>query len=256
MAYTSPPGSGNAYSRDFVQKVFAFGPTFPQSDTVLVTTAPILGDVMTIRKPLARYRIHANNSMTLSSLDAAKLRYRLQQDVEWVRWFATVSQQFGLPVPHDPLRHSLDHLEHRLASYLVEPSAHPFREDTRSSLVYRLASSLVRSTQMPLRERAILLTWTIACALTPSSYRRNLIEWRFVVISRPAVVRTLLRALTSLRSTRLPDRASAWHAARDPADALSSCSFCRLRLVMMEQTSTKPHLRPPPITRDGKACAL
>src|SRR6201984_2955697 len=54
MAYTTPPGSGNAYSRDFVRNVFAFGPTIPQSDAVLLTIAPILGDVLTIRKPLAR----------------------------------------------------------------------------------------------------------------------------------------------------------------------------------------------------------
>src|SRR5438067_2536830 len=56
MAYTTPPGTGNAYSRDFVHDVFAFSPSIPQSDAVLLTLAPILGDVLTIRKPLARYR--------------------------------------------------------------------------------------------------------------------------------------------------------------------------------------------------------
>jgi glycosyltransferase involved in cell wall biosynthesis len=39
MAYTTPPGSGNAYSRDFVRDVFAFGPTIPESDASLVTLA-------------------------------------------------------------------------------------------------------------------------------------------------------------------------------------------------------------------------
>src|SRR5215831_2767653 len=58
MAYTTPPGSGNAYSRECVRDVFAFGPTIPQSDAALLTIAPILGDVLTIRKPLARLRIH------------------------------------------------------------------------------------------------------------------------------------------------------------------------------------------------------
>ena len=46
-----------------------------------------------------------------------------------------------LPVPRDPLRHSFHHLQYRLASYLIEPSAHPFPEDTKSSLVCRLMSS-------------------------------------------------------------------------------------------------------------------
>src|SRR5438477_2753373 len=60
MAYTTPPGSGNAYSREFVQKAYAMAPsTMRWSDDVLLILAPILGDVVTIRKPLARCRIHA-----------------------------------------------------------------------------------------------------------------------------------------------------------------------------------------------------
>jgi glycosyltransferase involved in cell wall biosynthesis len=208
MAYITPPGSGNAYSRDFVRNVFAFGPSIPQSDAVLLTIAPILGDVLTIRKPLARYRIHdASWGAMMSSLNALKLRQRLHQDIERARWFTMVSHQLRLPVPRDPLRDNLNHLEYRLASYLIEPSAHPFPEDTKASLFFRLLSSVTRSSQMPLRDRAILITWAVACALAPHYYRRTLILWRFSAISRPAMVRTLLGALSSLRSTRLPNRA-------------------------------------------------
>jgi hypothetical protein len=208
MAYTTPPGSGNAYSRDFVRNAFAFGATIPQSDAVLLTIAPILGDVLTIRKPLARYRIHNVSYGAISSLNAAfKFREYLHQDVEKAHLFATVTRRLDLPVPPNPLSNSLNHLQYRLASYLVEPSAHPFPEDTKSSLVYRLMSSGAKSSQMPLRDRTILLAWTIACALAPRYYRRNLILWRFSATSRPALIRTLLGALSSLRSTRLPDRA-------------------------------------------------
>jgi hypothetical protein len=207
MAYTTPPGSGNAYSRDFVRNVFAFGPTIPQSDAVLLTIAPILGDVLTIRKPLARYRIHgASWGAMIESLNTFKLRQLLCQDIERAQLFATVSRQLRLPVSRDPLKHSFHHLQYRLASYLVEPSAHPFPEDTKSSLVYRLMSSLTKSSQMALRDRAILLAWTLTCALAPRYYRRNLILWRFAATSRPAMLRGLLGALGSLRSTPLPDR--------------------------------------------------
>ena len=207
MAYTTPPGSGNAYSRDFVRDVFAFGPTIPQSDAVLLTIAPILGEVLTIRKPLARWRVHDASYSAMRSLDASKFRAFLHQDTEKARLFATVSRQLRLTVPRDPLSNSLNHLQYRLASYLVEPSGHPFPEDTKWSLVYRLMSSATRSSQMRLRDRAILLAWAVACALAPRYYRRNLILWRFSATSRPAGVRTLLGVLSSLRSTRLPDRA-------------------------------------------------
>jgi glycosyltransferase involved in cell wall biosynthesis len=208
MAYTTPPGSGNAYSRDFVHEVFSLGSTIPQSDAVLATVAPILGDVLTIRKPLARYRIHEASYATMGSLNAAfKLRQCLHQDVDKARLFATVTRRLDLAVPRNPLNNSLNHLQYRLASYLVEPSAHPFPEDTKSSLVFHLTSSVATSSQMRLRDKGILLAWTIACVLAPRYYRRNLILWRFTATSRPAVIRMLLGVLSSLRSTRLPDRA-------------------------------------------------
>jgi hypothetical protein len=207
MAYTTPPGSGNAYSREFVRDAFAFGPTIPQSDAVLLTVAPILGDVLTIRKPLARYRIHgASWGAITESLNTFKLRQLLHQDIERAHLLAAVSHQLRLPVSPDPLKHSFHHLQYRLASYLVEPAAHPFPEDTKSSLVIRLICSVAKSSQMRLRDRAILLVWTIVCALAPRRYRRNLALWRFSPISRPALVRTVLGALSSLRSPHLPDR--------------------------------------------------
>jgi Glycosyl transferase family 2 len=207
MSYATPPGSGNAYSREFVRNAFAMAPaTIPESDAVLLTLAPMMGDILTIRRSLARYRIHATNTMALASLDAAKLRKRLHQDAEVALLFATASQRLHLPVAHDPLSCSFNHLQFRFASRLVDPSAHPFPGDTVIGLGCRLICAAVTYSQMRLRHRAILLVWVIACALTPSYYRRNLILWRFSSISRPAVVRTLLGTLSSLRSTRLPDR--------------------------------------------------
>jgi glycosyltransferase involved in cell wall biosynthesis len=207
MAYTTPPGSGNAYSRDFVRDVFAFGPTIPQSDAALLTLAPILGLVLTIRKPLARYRTHGASYGGMGSLDALKLRKQLHQDMEKARLFARVSHQLRVPVAHDPLRYSLNHLQYRLASYLVERSAHPFPEDRMSSLVYSLIFSATTSSQMRLRDRAILVGWTIACVLAPPGFRRNFVLWRFAPTARPRAVRALLATLSSLRSRRLPDRA-------------------------------------------------
>jgi glycosyltransferase involved in cell wall biosynthesis len=206
MAYTTPPGSGNAYSRDFVREAFAVPSAIPQSDAVLLTLAPILGDVLTIRKPLARLRIHAASYGGMRSLDGVKFRTFLQQDVERERLLATVSRRLGMPVRGDRLALSLNHLQYRLVSYLIEPSAHPFPEDTLSRLLRRLVSSATGSTQMPLRDRAILVAWAIACAAAPRSYRQSLILWRFSATSRPAVIRTLLGAVSSLRSVRLPNR--------------------------------------------------
>jgi hypothetical protein len=208
MSYATPPGSGNAYSREFVRHAFAMAPsTIPESDAVLLTLAPMMGDILTIRKPLAQYRIHATNTMALASLDAAKLRKQLQQDAKVALLFETASQRLHLQVAHDPLSRSFNHLQYRFASRLIEPSAHPFSRDTVIGLGCRLICAAITYSQMRLRDRTILLLWVIVCALTPLYYRRPLILWRFSAISRPVVVRRLLGVLNSRRSTRLLDRA-------------------------------------------------
>jgi Glycosyl transferase family 2 len=208
MTYVTSPGSGNAYSRDFVRIAFSMAPaTIPQSDAVLVTLAPMMGDVLTIRRSLARYRIHDTNAMALRSLDATKFRSRLQQDVGLAELFRTAAQRLQLPVIADPLRRNFNHLQYRLASRLVEPSEHPFPGDTVAGIACRLVCTAITYSQMRLRDRAILLVWTIACTLTPSYYRRNFILWRFAAISRPQTVKALLGVLSSMRSPRLPDRA-------------------------------------------------
>jgi glycosyltransferase involved in cell wall biosynthesis len=222
MAYTTPPGSGSAYSREFVRSIFATAsvlnapiagqgrPLEPgeeaalrASDAPLHTLAPILGDVLTIRKALARYRIGSpNHSVPLP----VRFRNRLRQDVQMARLFETALRQAHLPAVRDPLRRNFGHLQHRFASRLIEPAAHPFPGDTAIGLGCRLMYAAITYPQMPLRDRTILLVWVIACALTPSRYRRSFVQWRFVGTSRPAVIRALLGVLSSLRSTRLPER--------------------------------------------------
>jgi glycosyltransferase involved in cell wall biosynthesis len=210
MSYTTPPGSGNAYARDFVRQAFAMAPTtIRESDAVLLTLAPIMGDILTIQKPLARYRIHAANAMAMRLLDPAKFHSRLRQDAELARLFATASEEFHLKLAGDPLQRSFNHLQYRFASYLIEPATHPFPGDTLVGLSCRLICQTVKYPLMPLKDRALLLAWIIACALTPSHYRQNLLLWRFAAISRPALVKTVLGALSSLRSPRLPDRPEA-----------------------------------------------
>jgi glycosyltransferase involved in cell wall biosynthesis len=226
MAHTTPPGSGSAYSREFVRAVFAMAPVLNAhiargtrpiepgeeawlraSDAPLHTLSPILGDVLTIRKPLARYRIHSATTAQAPELDPVKLRNRLRQDALMARLFATALQTAELPAIRDPLNRNFSHLQHRFGSLLIEPAAHPFPGDTVIGLAGRLVYAAITYPQMPLRDRSLLLAWVIACALTPSYYRRNLVRWRFVGRSRPTAVRALLGALSSLRSSRLPNRA-------------------------------------------------
>jgi len=150
-----------------VRDVFALAEsTIPQSDAVLLTLAPILGDVLTIRKPLARYRVHPASYGGMESLEAVKFRTRLQQDVDRAHLLTTVCQRLGLSVQGDHLRRSLNHLQYRLASYLTEPSAHPFlRMHSRDSFA---ASWRQQSDPRRCRYGTVL-----SCSFGPSRARRR-----------------------------------------------------------------------------------
>ena len=176
---------------------------------MLLTFAPLLGDVVTIRKPLARYRAHDASQSGMSSVNAVpKLRRRLHQDVEKACLFASVARRLDLSVPRDPLNYSLHHLQYRFASYMVEPCAHPFPEDTKSRLVYRLVSLATSScADAAARQSDIARLDNRMCCERARRYRRHLILWRFSVTSRPAVVRTLLGRLSS-KSLGAPFRPS------------------------------------------------
>ena len=89
MAYTTPPGSGNAYSRDFVRDVFALGPTIAQSDAVLLTIAPILGRRLDDPKAASPLQDPQRElGLNDGSLNTFKLRKLLHQDIERARLFA------------------------------------------------------------------------------------------------------------------------------------------------------------------------
>jgi glycosyltransferase involved in cell wall biosynthesis len=57
-AYPTPPGSGNAYARRLLERLFPLqgGDTF--SDSYCLAAAPYFGDVVTITEPLVSYRVH------------------------------------------------------------------------------------------------------------------------------------------------------------------------------------------------------
>ena len=67
-AYPTPPGSGNVYSRKFLERIFPLDELCGAfSDSACLAAAPFLGDVVTIRKPLVWYRVHGKNDSNLFS---------------------------------------------------------------------------------------------------------------------------------------------------------------------------------------------
>src|SRR5258707_2840921 len=61
--YPTPPGSGSAYPRSVVERIFGFESDFVDRapDSYLIAAAPVFGDVITVPKPLVDYPGHGLN---------------------------------------------------------------------------------------------------------------------------------------------------------------------------------------------------
>lgn len=74
--YTSPPTSGNAWSRKFLSQVLPLPENdFRQNaDTYLYTLAPLFGIVRRILEPQSCYRVHGNNDYACKAADEKNRR--------------------------------------------------------------------------------------------------------------------------------------------------------------------------------------
>ncbi len=83
QSYTSSPSSGNAWSRNFLKKIFPF-PEIERNtefgsagaDDSMSSLAPLFGKVGTIKDPQATYRIHSESDYSGKSFDA-KIRHQV-----------------------------------------------------------------------------------------------------------------------------------------------------------------------------------
>lgn len=142
--YPSPPTTGNAFARSFLDKVLptSNGPWPKAIDTYLIALAPLYGKVTSIHRSLGFYRVHGKNMSGVGDVvDLARLRYRsciLAQAEEALQDHAARLSS--------PLRSSLvlnipSHCRARLLSLLTDGPGHPFPEDT----VWGLVTAGVRS---------------------------------------------------------------------------------------------------------------
>jgi hypothetical protein len=132
-AYPTPPGSGNAYSREFLDRLMPLGDQCGDAtDSACLAAAPYLGDVVTVPKPLVGYRIHGGNR---SGLRVDPRRFAAQID----RTVARHGFARGLagPPAMDPvseLRRGRHRLQMRVAAHRVCAGVRPLLADTRAGL--------------------------------------------------------------------------------------------------------------------------
>lgn len=199
-AYPTPPGSGNAYSRDFLARVISEVDAVDQfSDTSLLAAAPFLGDVLTIPEPLVSYRIHGRNDGAMLQLDASRFARECLRARRRFDYASSVARSAGLDPRDDAFRHGLAYLGYRAASWRLAPAEHPVQGDS-GGLILADAMRAVRVAQgNSLVSRTIILAWLALVCLLPLSLAVKLLQWRFAPSTRPKSLKQLMGALQIAR---------------------------------------------------------
>jgi glycosyltransferase involved in cell wall biosynthesis len=169
--YVSPPASGNAFRKSFLDEIM------PIADEVRYRSAPdgyttglagIEGHIVSIPETLGYYRIHGNNIGGEGGVRSLKqLHHMFMRDVKREDSEHAFADKFDFHFLPDRSRYCPGHTKLRLLSRRIFPDAHPIRTDTVMDLVGCGLVSAFRFPHLTLGKRFIVAVGFIALGLTP-----------------------------------------------------------------------------------------
>jgi Glycosyl transferase family 2 len=178
--YAGPPGSGNLYRRTAVAPYFPV-PTedWPIcTDTVPFVTAAFHGQVVDTGQPLGSYRLHGKGSPqapgytgNYSLSMAAEVRLNvLARD----RSLGLLDSRSGIQVP-GPFLTLPPHVRHRIISWRLAPTNHPFPNETAGGLWRLMRQSVSECPGYSVVGRLLMLTWTAGVLFLPLPMAQRLV---------------------------------------------------------------------------------
>jgi glycosyltransferase involved in cell wall biosynthesis len=175
--YPSSPSSGNAYARSALERLMPMDETLwvAGSEKSLVYLTPFFGDVVSIRAPLGRYRIHAANDSGFKGRHLEKLRRRLTAVYFIPETICSVAAAKGIALDPRVLGSTSRELKLRMASIRLDPKTHPIASDTRLGLAARGIRASMREPDLSLKIRATLSAWFVLMAIGPMTVVSRLI---------------------------------------------------------------------------------
>lgn len=199
-AYPTPPGSGNIFSRAMVRKILPARDRFDYAgDSYTLAAAPVLGDVVTVPKPLARYRVHGRNDGAMLQIDPRKFSSELKRAQSRFDYMRRLAEKEGLRVAPQAIRFSLANVPYRVSSFRLNRDQHPIEQDTGLRILRDALGAALRPQGLTPGARLSILAWSMAVMLAPLKMARALIRWRFVPAARPQLLRRALRAFRAVR---------------------------------------------------------
>jgi hypothetical protein len=167
--YPSSPCSGNAYSRAALDKLMPMDEILwsAGSEKSLVFLSPFFGDLVSIRAPLGRYRIHPDNDSGFKGRHLEKLHRRLSAVYFIPETICQVAASKGIALDPRVLGSTSRELKIRIASLRLDPKTHPIAGDTRLNLLIQGIGASLREPDISISVRAKQIVWFVLLATGP-----------------------------------------------------------------------------------------
>jgi glycosyltransferase involved in cell wall biosynthesis len=177
-AYPTPPGSGNAYARWFLDQIFPLPPEVGDaSDSACLAAAPLLGEVVSVPGVYVGYRRHGGND---SDLIKDVSRFPREVARARARWrFARKAAGETALVDERPLFRSRELLQLRVASRRVAPRVRPLPNDSWARMLLESLGSPLRTGPESYGRRIAIAAWCTAMLVVPSPMTRRLLTVRY-----------------------------------------------------------------------------
>ena len=177
-AYPTPPGSGNAYARWFLDAIFPVGPEVGDFiDSACLAAAPFLGDVVSVPGVLVGYRQHGDND---SNLLKAPGRFGREVERARNRWaFAQQVRGVAGPADEGPLFRSRELLQLRVAACRMTEEGTGLTGDGRARMLLDSLRAPLQPGPEAVARRLLVAGWCLAALLAPRPVARRLVALRY-----------------------------------------------------------------------------
>jgi glycosyltransferase involved in cell wall biosynthesis len=177
-AYGSPPGSGNAYAADFLERVLPMDEAMwrTAADSVPILLAPAYGDVLSLPTALGAYRQHrAADDASLVSNNAPSGLWHEYERIDWTKRF--VEENLSKLGKQPRIPQWMAPWEARIAALCVRFGGQPAEAPTRPQPAQLMGFALRSVWRWPLgglRMKSLLSIWMIGVWLLPRPWAQRL----------------------------------------------------------------------------------
>ena len=182
--YLSPPNSGNAYTKDFLDKIMpmqrlTFGGQsyyYLPADDYAKSLAGLAGRIVNINEVLGLYRFHGENESDSGKVETLKkLRILFMYDYIRERHQMEWAPKFGVPCKFDFSRFHPTVCKKRFLAYRLQPEDHPIPEDNYFRLLFSGLWGAVRFPYLKLNKRIFIICGFIAIGVLPRPMLRKML---------------------------------------------------------------------------------